>query len=138
MIDLIWWALSGIILIITFASYWYLYKVRNLIGYHLGMNIAMISSGVFGLALGSVLGARFYIHPEWTIIVTTLIAMLTGILFGSLVDYQTLISGISSGIMGGLMGPMISFHIHNPFPIMLFCTLLVFLTFGLLCFSIKA
>ena len=43
--------------LICFITYAYLYKIRNLISYHFGMNLAMSSGGVMGIAIGTILGS---------------------------------------------------------------------------------
>ncbi|ETT83478.1 hypothetical protein [Bacillus mycoides] len=133
--------LSGIILFSYFfiatISYYHLYKSRNLIGYHLGMNIAMLSSTAIGLAVGAVLGSQFPLDEGIITIITTLIAVAVGIVFGALVDYQTLLTGVSSGIMSGLMGPMLGLHSTQPAFLIICTTVVVFLSFILLRFSVR-
>ena len=123
-------------LVVGTASYWYLYKIRLLIGYHFGMNIAMTSGMVMGITIGTVLGYEFPASYTLITILTTLIAMIIGAIFGALVDYQILLTGATSGIMGGIMGPMIG--MAADLPLIVFCTFLVFISFGLLCFSARA
>ncbi|RLL42065.1 hypothetical protein D8M04_15900 [Oceanobacillus piezotolerans] len=122
--------------IVCFVSYSYLYKVKNLIGYHLGMNLAMSSSGVMGIAVGTVLGYAFPAHYTLITIAATVIAVIIGAIFGALVDYQTLLSGISSGLMAGVMGPMIG--VVADLGLVTFTTILVYFTFGILCFSLRS
>ena len=133
-----------LLLLIIFISYFlvcaatfsFLFKLKSLISYHLGMNIAMTTSGVMGIAIGTILGFAFPGHYTLITICTTLIAILIGVIFGALVDYQTLLSGVSSGIMAGIMGPMIG--VVADFGLIAFCTILVYASFGLLCFSIRS
>lgn len=122
--------------VVCFVSYRYLYRIRNLIGYHLGMNLAMLSSGVMGIATGTVLGYAFPAHYTLITIAATAIAILIGAIFGALVDYQTLLSGVSGGLMAGIMGPMIG--VIADFGLLIFCTVLVYASFGLLCFSVRS
>ena len=100
------------------------------------MNIAMTTSGVMGIAIGTVLGFAFPAHYTLITICTTVLAILIGAIFGALVDYQTLLSGVSSGIMAGIMGPMIG--VVADFGLIAFCTILVYASFALLCFSIRS
>lgn len=123
-------------LLVCAATFSFLFKVKNLISYHLGMNIAMVTSGVMGIAIGTVLGFAFPAHYTLITILTTVLAILIGAIFGALVDYQTLLSGVSSGIMAGIMGPMIG--VVADFGLIAFCTILVYVSFGLLCFSIRS
>jgi len=133
--------LSAIILFSYFfiaaISYFHLYKSRHLIGYHLGMNIAMLSSTAIGLAVGAVLGSQFPFDEGVITIVTTIIAVAVGIIFGALVDYQTLLTGVASGIMSGLMGPMLGLHSTQPAFLIICTTIVVFLSFILLRFSVR-
>lgn len=100
------------------------------------MNIAMTSSGVMGIAVGTVLGYEFPAHYTVITIVTTLLAIIIGAIFGALVDYQTLLSGVSSGLMAGIMGPMIG--VVADLGLIAFCTILVYIMFGLLFYSIRS
>ena len=110
--------------------------MKYLISYHLGMNIAMASSGVIGIAVGTLLGYAFPAHYAVITIIATLLAILVGAIFGALVDYQTLLSGVTSGLMAGIMGPMIG--VVADLTLVMFCTLLVYVMFGLLCFSVRS
>ena len=49
-----------------------------------------------------------------------------GALFGALVDYQSLLTGVSSGLMAGIMGPMIGV-MASDMGMIAFCTILVYL-----------
>jgi hypothetical protein len=116
-----------------------LYPSRHLISYHMGMNLAMVSGGVIGIAVGIVLGDLFPAHYALATIAATGIAIFGGIVFGALVDYQTLITGVASGIMSGLMGPMVGVMAGTQaLVLILFCSLLVYLSYGLLCFSLRS
>ncbi|QCR32288.1 hypothetical protein [Lysinibacillus sp. SGAir0095] len=117
-------------------SYLYLKKLKYLISYHLGMNLAMTSSGVMGIAVGTLLGYAFPSHYSLITIVATFLAIIVGAIFGALVDYQTLLSGVSSGLMAGIMGPMIG--VVADLTLVTFCSLLVYAMFGLLCFSVRS
>ncbi len=100
------------------------------------MNIAMTSSGIMGIAVGTLLEYGFPGHYTLVTIIATIIAIFIGMLFGALVDYQTLLSGVSSGIMSGIMGPMIG--MAADLPLIAFCTILVYASFALLCFSVRS
>ncbi|TRZ39952.1 hypothetical protein CEQ21_03140 [Niallia circulans] len=130
------WVLLVSYLITAIVSYGYLRKARNLISYHFGMNIAMTSSGVMGISTGILLGSQFPLYFSEVTVVTLIIAVSVGAIFGSLVDYQTLLTGVSSGIMAGVMGPMLG--AAADFALLVVATLLVFLSFGLLCFSLRS
>lgn len=96
----------------------------------------MTSSGIMGIAIGTLLVYGFPGHYTMITIITTIIAILVGIIFGALVDYQTLLSGVSSGIMSGLMGPMIG--MAADIPLVTFCTILLYASFAMLCFSVRS
>ncbi len=100
------------------------------------MNIAMTSGGVMGIAVGTLLGYSFPGHYSLITIVATIIAIVIGAIFGALVDYQTLLSGVSSGLMAGIMGPMIG--VIADLSLVTFCTILVYASYCLLCFSIRS
>ncbi|WP_226641871.1 hypothetical protein [Mesobacillus subterraneus] len=91
----------------AYVLYIFLYNRRKRIGYHLGMNITMVTSG--GLALGT--GIIFInLYPFYFLEATlfsVIIGCLSGILFGSLFDYQTLLTGFITGLMMGIMAPMV-------------------------------
>lgn len=135
-LNLIFWLILMSYFIVCFATYTFLYKIKFLISYHLGMNIAMLSSGVMGLAVGVVLGSAFPSHYTLVTIFVTMIAMIIGAVFGALVDYQTLLSGVSGGLMAGIMGPMIG--VMADFSFITFCTILTYIIFGMLCLSVRS
>jgi hypothetical protein len=91
----------------AYVLYIYLYYRRKQIGFHLGMNIAMVAGG--GMALGT--GIIFInLYPLFFLEATlfaVIIGSLTGIFFGSLFDYQTLLTGYINGLMMGIMAPMV-------------------------------
>lgn len=118
-------------------SFFYLKRLKNLIGYHLGMNISMTVSTVSALSFGGLWGYQFPHESGWVTIATTLAAMAIGMIFGTLVDYQTVVTGISSGIMAGLMAPMIVVHSPDPAIMLSFCILLFFIAIFMLCTSVK-
>jgi len=122
--------------LVCFISFTFLLKLRFVISYHLGMNIAMTSSGVMGIAVGALLGNTFPASYTFITVITTILAIIIGAIFGALVDYQTLLSGISSGLMAGIMGPMIG--VMSGFGMIMFCTFLVYVMFALICFSVRS
>jgi hypothetical protein len=130
------WVVFCSYFVTALVSYFYLRKSRNLISYHFGMNIAMTASGVMGISCGIILGNQFPLYFSEVTIICLVISIGVGAIFGSLVDYQTLVTGVSSGIMAGVMGPMLG--IAAEFPLIVIATLLVFLSFGLLCFSLRS
>ena len=91
----------------AYVLYVLLYNLRGRIGFHLGMNITMMASG--GLALGT--GIIFInLYPFYffeATLFSVIIGAISGILFGNLFDYQTLLSGYITGLMIGILAPII-------------------------------
>ncbi|WP_454193389.1 hypothetical protein [Paenibacillus sp. Marseille-Q7038] len=119
------------------GTYLYLRKLKNLISYHMGMNISMTLSTVSALSLGALWGVQFPQYAGWVTIIATIVAMLIGMIFGTLVDYQTIVTGISTGMMAGLMAPMIVLHSPDPYLLLSFCIILFFFSLIMLCTSVK-
>jgi hypothetical protein len=71
-------------------------------------------------------------------IINTLVAIIIGILFGALGDFQTVISGGLSGMMAGIMGPIPGAMADKPFLLLPFITTLLSLfSFVVVCFSVS-
>ncbi|MCM3782135.1 hypothetical protein M3231_04065 [Neobacillus mesonae] len=136
--DIIIFSLVNVLLGVGIAvGFIYLKKLKNLIGYHLGMNISMTISTVSALSFGALWGFQYPQHAGWVTIFATIAAMVIGLIFGTLVDYQTIVTGVTSGMMAGLMGPMIVMHSPDPVPLLLFCLFLFFFSIIMLCSSVK-
>ncbi|MCM3664965.1 hypothetical protein M3204_11150 [Mesobacillus subterraneus] len=71
------------------------------------MNIAMVAAG--GMALGTgIISINLYpLYFLETTLFAVVIGSITGILFGNLFDYQTLLTGYINGLMMGIMAPMV-------------------------------
>ncbi|MCM3682052.1 hypothetical protein [Mesobacillus subterraneus] len=91
----------------AYILYIYIYNRRKQIGFHLGMNIAMVAAG--GMALGTgIISINLYpLYFLETTLFAVVIGSITGILFGNLFDYQTLLTGYINGLMMGIMAPMV-------------------------------
>ncbi len=98
--------LYGNLVLILFL-YLYLYKIRKLIGFQLGMNISMLTGGFGAIATGVILIYQFPLKFVIITMMTAVIGMLIGGLFGALFDYQTLLTGYINGLMMGIMAPMV-------------------------------
>jgi hypothetical protein len=96
----------GNILFVTLA-YMYLFRIRKLVGFQLGMNISNMAGGFIAIVTGVILIYQFPLKFAVVTIITTLIGMIVGALFGALFDYQTLLTGYGNGLMMGIMSPMI-------------------------------
>ena len=131
----------GIILysnfVVAFITYMYLYKRRKLIGFHLGMNIAMITGGGLAFVTGVILINQFPLHYIEITIVATLIGMSIGSLFGGLFDYQTLLTGYMNGLLMGLMAPMVGAAASDSLIFLLFLEIFIIGSFAVLLLSSK-
>ncbi|WP_241657739.1 hypothetical protein [Anaerobacillus alkaliphilus] len=94
-------------------SYLYLLKRRKLIGFHLGMNIAMVAGGGMAISSGVILINEFPLHYMEITFISILIGMAIGSLFGGVFDYQTLLTGYINGLMMGIMAPMVGAAASN-------------------------
>ncbi|MFT4412460.1 hypothetical protein ACLM5H_01245 [Fredinandcohnia humi] len=93
--------------VIASLLYFYLYRGRKLIGFQLGMNIAIIIGGMMAIVSGVLLIIQFPFHFTEVTIASTLIGIMIGAIFGAMFDYQTFLSGFANGLMMGIMAPMI-------------------------------
>lgn len=123
--------------VITLIAYMYLYKRRKLIGFHLGMNIAMITGGGLAFLTGVILISQFPLHYMEITVVATLIGMIIGSLFGGLFDYQTLLTGYINGLLMGIMAPMIGAAASDSIIFILFLELFIIGSFAMLLLSSK-
>lgn len=94
-------------LLLLAITYLYLFHIRKLIGFQLGMNITNMAGGFIAIVTGVILIYQFPLQFVAVTIVTTVVGMIVGTLFGGLFDYQTLLTGYGNGLMMGLMAPMI-------------------------------
>ncbi|MDZ5710820.1 hypothetical protein [Jeotgalibacillus haloalkalitolerans] len=83
------------------------FKLRDQTGFHLGMNIAMLTGGFSGLITGMVIIDYFPFYFVFLTLVAAVAGGLTGAVTGLFYDGQTALTGLSNGFMMGLMGPMI-------------------------------
>ena len=122
---------------IAFITYVFLFKRRKLIGFHLGMNIAMIAGGGLAILTGVVLIYRFPLHYLEITIASTLIGMIVGSVFGGMFDYQTLLTGYMNGLLMGIMAPMIGAAASDSLLFILFLEVFILGSFFLLMLSSK-
>ncbi|WP_257535967.1 hypothetical protein [Metabacillus litoralis] len=123
-------------LVVMFLAYIYFYKRRKLIGFHLGMNIAMVAGGSLAIGTGVILINQFPLHFLEITIIATLTGLIIGSLFGGLFDYQTLLTGFINGLMMGIMSPMIGAAASGT-TFILFLEFCIIGAFGLLILSSK-
>jgi hypothetical protein len=123
--------------IVAFISYIYLYKRRKLIGFHLGMNIAMVTGGGLALLTGVILINQFPLHYMEITIAGTFTGMLAGSLFGGLFDFQTLLTGFINGLLMGIMAPMVGAASSDSIIFILFLEIFIIGAFIMLLVSSK-
>ncbi|WP_075620256.1 hypothetical protein [Paenisporosarcina indica] len=99
---------------IALGFYSYLRRVKKIIGFQLGMNISIVMGGMTALLSGILLIQNYPFHFTLITVITTLLGLTTGALFGLLFDYQTFVSGLTNGVIVGLMSPMIGTVIEMP------------------------
>ncbi|UFJ39180.1 hypothetical protein LOK74_13990 [Brevibacillus humidisoli] len=133
----LWWIILLCCFGATAVCYLFFYRYRQSVGFHVAMNLAMTSSTLLGTTSGIVIGYQFSESYAFAAIATTFIAAAVGALFGSLGDQQTVLAGLSSGTMTGMMSPMLGAHAGQPLGLLLFSTALLFICFGLFCYSHK-
>ncbi|WCM13898.1 hypothetical protein [Priestia filamentosa] len=124
-------------LLLTGSAYLFLFKVRKLIGFQLGMNISNLAGGFFAIVTGIILIYQFPLHFVPITIITTVIGMVVGALFGGLFDYQTLLTGMINGLMMGIMAPMVGAASQNNLLFLVFIELVFICSLLLLLFSAK-
>lgn len=118
-------------------AYIYLFKIRKLIGFQLGMNIAVIIGGFFSIVAGIVLIYEFPFHFTLITIICTLTGMLLGSLFGALFDFQTLLTGYVNGLMMGIMAPMVGAAAKQSMPFLYFSEIVFMISIVLIISSAK-
>lgn len=91
----------------AYILYIYIYNRRKQIGFHLGMNIAMVAAGGMALGTGIIFINLYPLYFLEASLFAVVIGSITGILFGNLFDYQTLLTGYINGLMMGIMAPMV-------------------------------
>lgn len=91
----------------SYILYIYIYNRRKQIGFHLGMNIAMVAAGGMALGTGIIFINLYPLYFLEATLFAVVIGSITGILFGNLFDYQTLLTGYINGLMMGIMAPMV-------------------------------
>jgi ABC-type Na+ efflux pump permease subunit len=117
--------------------YIYLFKIRKLIGFQLGMNISMMAGGFLAIATGVILIYQFPLYFVPVTFVTTVVGMLVGSLFGALFDYQTLLTGYANGLMMGIMAPMVGAAAENSIVFLVFIEIVFIVSLILLMSSAK-
>ena len=92
---------------IFLGFYAYLSGIKKRVGFQLGMNISVVMGGMIALLSGVLLITQNPFHFTLITIISTVVGMIAGGLFGLLFDYQTFVTGLTNGLVIGLMSPMI-------------------------------
>lgn len=100
--------------LIGFLIYKVFYKKRQLYNDRFGMIMAMSCSGIISLNIAML--SQFIIsnHLFFLMIITVVLGGVVGIVFGSLVKYQSLLAGFLQGIVGSLTGNMLGIVVEDP------------------------
>ncbi|MFS0577111.1 hypothetical protein AB1K83_15845 [Sporosarcina sp. 179-K 3D1 HS] len=99
---------------LVFGFYLYVRNIKKRIGFQLGMNMSMVMGGMMAMLSGVLLILQFPFHFTYITMLSSLIGMGTGAIFGLLFDYQTFVTGLTNGAIVGLMAPMIGTVIEMP------------------------
>lgn len=91
----------------AYVLYIFLYNRRKRIGFHLGMNVTMVAAGGVALGTGIIFINLLPLYFLEATLFSVMIGGISGVLFGNLFDYQTLLSGYITGVMMGIMAPMV-------------------------------
>lgn len=115
----------------------YLKGQKKIVGFQLGMNISMVVGGLTAFSTGVLLILHYPLFFTPITIISTIIGMSIGGLFGALFDYQTALTGYTNGLMMGLMAPMIGSIIDTYIPFILFIEFLLVLSFTVVTLSVR-
>lgn len=124
-------------LVLFIFLYAFVNRHRRLIGFHLGMNIAMAVGGIVALSTGILLIFQYPFHFTVITILATTIGMGAGALFGALFDYQTMLSGLINGLMVGMMAPMLGAILREQFFFMIVLEILICLIIMILIVAVR-
>ena len=144
----------GVNSFLVILLYFIMRRKRKLFSERFGAVLAMSGTGIFSLNIGLVVHLLVKDEMSLLSVLSILIGGLIGFLFGSLVKFQSILTGFTHGVVGGIMGTMLAAVILNPslcnLPssyllnisqnIMIFSvfgTILSVISMGLLCYSLR-
>ncbi|WP_251032180.1 hypothetical protein [Mesobacillus foraminis] len=119
-------------LVLAILVFFYLHRRRKLIGFHLGMNIAMVVGGGLAILTGVILITLYPLHFMEVTVLSVLTGILAGSIFGALFDYQTLLTGYINGLMMGIMAPMVGAAASESMVFIVVLQLFIFIIFIIL------
>ncbi|MCZ2259921.1 hypothetical protein [Sporosarcina sp. G11-34] len=93
--------------VLAISGYLWIFRRRALIGFHVGMNVAMVAGGGLALGTGVLLIYEFPFYYMEVTGIATLTGLAAGGLFGRLFGRQPMLSGYVCGLMTGMMAPMV-------------------------------
>lgn len=123
--------------VLFIVLYIFIFKLRRMIGFHLGMNIAIVTGGLIALTSGILLIFQYPFLFTFITILATCIGMVTGAIFGALFDYQTMLTGLINGLMAGIMAPMLGAIMTEHVYFMVILEALIFLMIIIIGISIR-
>lgn len=147
-------SLLSITILIGLIIYRNFYKKRQLYNDRFGMIMAMGCSGILSLNSSMLSQLIFTDHVFLIMLITVVMGGSVGIIFGSLVKYQSLLAGFFHGTVGSLTGNMLGIVVEDPSICSLpdpyltmieqntaifgaFGTLLVFITISIVYYSLR-
>ena len=101
-------------LLITMSIYIILFRKKKIFNDRFGMIMAMSLSGVMSLSIAMNIQFLVSLPSIILMMITVLTGGLIGILFGSLVKFQSLLAGYSHGVLGSVMGSMLGAVVLDP------------------------
>ncbi|WP_175638921.1 hypothetical protein [Metabacillus schmidteae] len=101
-------------MLISITIYKILVRKKKIFNDRFGMIMAMSLSGVISLSIAMNIQFLFSVPSVPLMIITVLTGGFIGVLFGSLVKFQSLLAGYSQGILGSVMGSMFGAVVLDP------------------------
>lgn len=90
----------------AYILYIYLYNRRMYIDLHLGRNITMVAAAGLALGTGLIFINLYPLHFLEAALLSVIIGGLSGILFGNLFNFKTILTGYLIGLIMGFTAPM--------------------------------
>ncbi len=90
----------------AYVLYVYMYNRRKHIDFQMGRNITMVAAGGLALGTGLIFINLYPSHFLEAALLSVIIGGISGILFGNLFNYKTLLTGYLTGVIMGIMAPM--------------------------------
>nr|AAB06483.1 MnxA [Bacillus sp. (in: firmicutes)] len=101
------------------------------------MNISITAGGFTAVSTGILLIMVYPFFYTSVTLLSVIIGLLTGGVFGMLFDYQTALTGYVNGLMMGLMGPMVGALIENQLLFLFFFEFILLFAYVTVVFSVR-